>query len=211
MLRYIYADQLDNLPRLSETMFQDRATQFHTRLSWDVRLDDAGAERDEYDDLNPLYIIWEKPDGTHGGSLRMLPTTGQTMMNDHFVDLTNGVRIESTQIWECTRFCVSPGGSSNLSSLLMLGVLELGLNNCLEHIAGIFDARMVRIYARAGWGPTILGASGEGRDAINVGLWPCETRFRSRLLTKARISSELSSYWYDRAFGARAGQLARIA
>ena len=211
MLRYIYADQLADLPRLAETMFQDRAAQFHTRLSWDVKVDDTGAERDEYDGLNPLYIIWERPDGTHGGSLRMLPTTGQTMMNDHFLDLTDGVRIESPLIWECTRFCLAPGGSSNLSALLMLGVLELGLNNHLEHIAGIFDARMVRIYARAGWGPTILGTSGEGREAVSVGLWPCEARFRSRLLAKASVSSELSSYWYHRAFGSCAGELAKIA
>ena len=60
MLRYIHADQLNDLPRLAETMFQDRAAQFHTRLSWDVQVDETGAERDEYDDLNPLYIIWKK-------------------------------------------------------------------------------------------------------------------------------------------------------
>ena len=64
MLRYIHADQLNDLLRLAEMMFQDRAAQFHTRLSSDVRVDETGAERDEYDDLNPLCIIWKKTNKT---------------------------------------------------------------------------------------------------------------------------------------------------
>ena len=76
MIRYLYADELHNFPKLSQTMFEDRADQFKTRLDWDVLVDERGRERDEYDDLNPLYVIWEQPDGSHGGSMRFLPTTG---------------------------------------------------------------------------------------------------------------------------------------
>ena len=54
--------------------------------------------------------------------MRFLPTTGDTMVNDHFCHLTGGVRIASPLIWECTRFCLAPeaptGGSS---AALMLG------------------------------------------------------------------------------------------
>jgi len=57
MLRYLYADQLDEFPQLRDTMFRDRADQFKTRLNWDVSVDENGFERDEYDDLNPLYEI----------------------------------------------------------------------------------------------------------------------------------------------------------
>jgi len=90
MLRYIYADHLSAFPHLSKTMFQDRAEQFKTRLGWDVTVNTAGEERDEYDDLLPLYVIWELPDGSHGGSMRLLPTTGPAMVNDHFSDLLDG-------------------------------------------------------------------------------------------------------------------------
>lgn len=211
MLRYIYADQLNELPRLAETMFKDRAAQFKTRLGWEVEVDETGYERDGYDALNPMYIIWERPDGTHGGSLRLLPTTGSTMLNDHFLHLTDGVRIESPLVWECTRFCLAPGAESNISAALMLGVLEAGLASYLTHVAGVFDARMIRIYARAGWGPTVLGTSGKGRDAISVGLWPCETEHRPRLLARAGISSEVSTHWYERAFGSPDRQVAAVA
>ncbi len=54
MLRYLYADELTRFPRLSDSMFHDRAAQFAQRLGWDVRVDKNGFERDEYDDQNPL-------------------------------------------------------------------------------------------------------------------------------------------------------------
>ncbi|CAN0592312.1 unnamed protein product [Ectocarpus sp. 12 AP-2014] len=182
-------------------MFKDRAVQFHDRLGWEVEVDDTGFERDSYDDQNPLYIIWEKPDGTHGGSLRLLPTTGPHMLADHFLNLTDGVRIESDVIWECTRFCLAPGAEATTSSALMLGVLEVGLQENLTHVAGVFDARMIRVYRRVGWGPTILGSDGVGREAISAGLWPCEEPYRARLLGRAGVSDELSRYWLMRSFG----------
>ena len=95
MLRYLYADQLDEFPQLRDTMFRDRADQFKTRLNWDVSVDENGFERDEYDDLNPLYVIWETPQGTHSGSMRLLPTSGRCMVNEHFSELMNGDLINS--------------------------------------------------------------------------------------------------------------------
>ena len=66
MLRYIYGDQLSNFSKLQDTMHRDRAIQFRDRLKWDVNVDENGWERDEYDDLNPLYVIWENERGEHG-------------------------------------------------------------------------------------------------------------------------------------------------
>jgi len=204
MLRYLYADQLHHHPRLANTMFRDRAQQFHARLNWDVTVLPDGTERDDYDAMNPLYVVWERPDGRHGGSLRFLPTTGDTMVNDHFLHLTDNVRIASPFIWECTRFCLAPDAEPRVSAALMLGGLELGLSAHLSHAVGVFDARMVRIYRRLGWGPTILGSDGAGRDAISVGLWAFQEEVRPRLLAKAGLSSEISRLWHERAFGAQA-------
>ncbi len=102
MLRYIYGSDLHENPLLANTMFTDRAMQFRNRLGWDVAVDAQGHERDEYDTHNPLYVLWQRPDGRHGGSMRFLPTTGPTMVNDHFNDLTQGRVIHSPTIWECT-------------------------------------------------------------------------------------------------------------
>ena len=137
--------------------------------------------------------------------------TGRTMVNEHFLDLTHGVPFQSPFIWECTRFCLAPGAGANVSAALMLGVLEAGLNAYLTHVAGVFDARMIRVYRRVGWGPTILGTDGTGRDAISAGLWPCDESYRARLLSKAGVTAEVSDHWYARAFVPLGTRLAAVA
>ena len=201
MLRYLYADELTQFPKLHDTMFADRAAQFRDRLGWEVTVDAKGYERDAYDAMNPLYVIWQQGDGCHGGSMRFLPTVGQTMVNDHFTDLTDGVQIVHPLIWECTRFCLAEGAEPRVSAALMLGGLEVGLGNYLTDAVGVFDARMVRLYRRLGWGPTILGSAGVGRNVISVGLWAYSADLRPGLLRRAGVSAELSTLWFDRAFG----------
>lgn len=202
MLRYLYADQLHRHVRLGQQMFQDRADQFANRLGWDVAVDAAGEERDEYDAMNPLYVIWEEPDGRHGGSMRFLPTTGPVMVNDHFGHLTTGP-VRSPLIWECTRFCLARGAGAHVAAALMLGGGEIMQGFGIRHFVGVFDARMVRIYRMIGSSPEILGSAGEGRDRISVGLWGFCASVQARVARRAGISPEQSRFWFDQAFGSR--------
>jgi acyl homoserine lactone synthase len=201
MLRYIYADQLHFYPKLARTMFRDRADQFSNRLGWDVSVDATGAERDQYDDLCPLYVIWEQPDGSHGGSMRLLPTTGRVMVNEVFGHLTGGAPIVSPLIWECTRFCLARGAAGNVAAALMLAGGEVMTGFGVRHFAGVFDARMVRIYRAIGSSPEILGSEGQGRDKISVGLWEFTAQARARVALRAKVSTDLSRLWFNRAFG----------
>jgi N-acyl-L-homoserine lactone synthetase len=201
MLRYIYADQLDAYPKLAATMFRDRADQFKTRLGWDVDVDAQGYERDEYDDLNPLYVIWEDAQGAHAGSMRFLPTVGKVMVNDHFPHLLGGGPINSPEIWECTRFCLSKGANPKVAAALMLAGGEIMEGFGVRHFVGVFDARMVRIYRMIGSSPDVLGSAGEGRDKISVGLWHFAVDAKEKVARKAGLSPEISKLWFDRAFG----------
>lgn len=201
MLRYIYADELNRFPELATSMFQDRADQFKTRLGWDVTVDENGEERDQYDALNPLYVIWEEADGRHGGSMRFLPTTGPVMVNEIFGHLTGGAPISSPLIWECTRFCLARDASPNVAAALMLGGGEIMTGFGIRHFAGVFDARMVRIYKAIGSSPEVLGSEGEGRDRISVGLWEFTPEARERVAKRANIAPELSRLWFTSAFG----------
>ena len=201
MLRYLYADELRHFPKLQNSMFCDRADQFKTRLNWAVSVDGRGWERDEYDALNPLYVIWENADGTHGGSMRFLPTTGPTMVNDHFSDLIGGGAIASPAIWECTRFCLSRTAEGRVAAALMLAGGELMRKFALKHFVGVFDARMIRIYRMIGSSPDVLGSSGDGRETISIGLWDYSPVARARVLARAGLSSTISEHWLTRAFG----------
>jgi len=200
MIRFVYGDEMHNYPTLQDTMHRDRAIQFKQRLGWDVAVDEIGWERDEYDALNPLYVIWETPGGRHGGSMRFLPMAGRRMVNDHFSHLAD-TQIMSPFIWECTRFCLSPDANSRTAALLSVAGGELVRAFGLSHVLGVFDARMVRIYNMIGTAPEVIGSEGHGRDKISVGLWSYRDEDRRRVLRRAGISSEISEAWFERSFG----------
>ena len=202
MLRYIYADSLHRHPLLAETMFKDRADQFKARLGWDVTVTPDGHENDEYDTLNPLYVIWQGQDGRHQGSMRFLPTTGRTMVNDHFTHIIGGGSVVSPLIWECTRFCLSRNAESRVAAGLMLAGGEIMQGFGVAHFAGVFDARMVRIYRLIGASPEVLGSTGEGRDKISVGLWEFTPEAQAKVSAKAGVPLAQSRQWFDLAFGA---------
>ncbi len=92
---------------LLEEMFRLRARVFNDRLKWDVTVTD-GMERDRYDDEGPVYLIYtDEAQDQVKGSLRLLPTTGPTLLADFFSDtLPDAAQLSAPSIWECTRFCL---------------------------------------------------------------------------------------------------------
>jgi len=179
MIRQVTSRNASANETLLEEMFRARKRLFKDRLNWDVTVDARGREMDEYDRLDPLYVIAVDDDGHHQGSCRLLPTTGETMLRDHFTRLFDGVVIESPLIWECTRFCVdseagttlTPHGVQKHTTELFCGMVETGIEAGIQQVVGVFDRRMIRIYSRSGWSPEVVGQSGEGRDAIFLGIW----------------------------------------
>ena len=211
MIRYLYASQLSAHPTLARTMFEDRAEQLRERLQWEVDVDQNGWERDQYDVVNPLYLIWENADGTHGASMRVLPTVGRTMANEVFAHMNAGVEIRGPFIWECTRFCISPRAGCDqkrVAGALMLGGQELGLRFGLRQAVGVYDYRMTRIYRGIGWVPELVGTCGTGRDRICLGLWPFGPEIRDQIAEKAGLPANIAEGWFDAAFPADAAVIA---
>jgi acyl homoserine lactone synthase len=213
MLRYLGNDDLALMPRLRASMLRDRAAQFKTRLGWEVSVDETGAERDQYDEQSPLYVIWERRDGTHGGSMRFLPTSGRTMLNEHFAHLLPSGPLADAAIWECTRFCLCTEADHQVAAALMLGGAEVGSGYRLTHAVGVFDARMIRVYRALGWPPEIIGEAGSGRDFVGAGLWAFSEATRRRIAFRAGISPEVSRHWFrmSRSHAVSAGPVAKAA
>ena len=201
MLRFIYGAELSRYPKLRASMHRDRAHQFRDRLGWQVDVNAAGEEWDQYDGEDTLYVIWQNPDGRHGGSMRLRPTMGSTMVNEHFLHLMNGKPVRSERIWECTRFCLSKDATARVAAALMLGGGEIMQRFGVDHYIGVFDAPMKRIYQRIGSPPVILGSAGTGRHQTSVGLWDFTEAARRAVAHRAAISAPLMRLWFDRSLG----------
>jgi N-acyl-L-homoserine lactone synthetase len=180
---------------LLEQMFQLRARIFHDRLHWDVQVID-GKERDKYDDERPVYIIYaDEQSGKAKGSLRLLPTTGPTLLAEFFADtLPDAVHLTAPTIWECTRFCLDeeildPGNRQKMhsaSAVLIAALGELAIDAGIESILGIFDARMIRLYKRIGCEVEILGCTERYGQPIYLGLFPVSRSILHTILDRLK-------------------------
>lgn len=135
-----------------------RAKVFADRLGWQVEVLD-GREIDQFDRLDPVYLLAIDDDGDVIGCARLLPTTGPTMLSQVFSKLLGPDQaIRSPIVWESTRFCVDtprltergPRSLARTTAHLMAAEIEIGLSAGLKHIVTVIDLRMERILMRAG-------------------------------------------------------------
>ena len=187
MIKYILGTDLWMHPDLAQSMFRDRAKQFYSRLNWDVSVDTNGFERDEYDRINPIYVLSENEDGTHAGSLRLLPTTGRTMINDHFSSTLRGGRIHDPNTWECTRFCISPKASPRVAIQLFAAAGRLMQEFSVLSLVAVFDKSMLRKYRLSGVSPELLGEADFGELSIFAGRWNFEDDLLFSLISKSKL------------------------
>jgi acyl homoserine lactone synthase len=196
MIKIVHAADLYRRPLLAASMYKDRALQFKERLGWEaVSLDDKGLEFDQYDDLNPVYVIVEDEDGQHCGSGRLMPTTGRTMTAEHFSHLTGGVDIRSPLIWEVTRLCVSPrlNGSSlarRVPAALFYAGYDAALRAGVEFFVAVYFGHMHRVWKSIGCTPELLGSEMTADGEICAGLWEITQEMRDELGRRAGLIAE---------------------
>jgi acyl homoserine lactone synthase len=188
-------------PRLIDEMFRSRARIFRDRLNWDVVVT-GGKERDRYDDEQPVYIIYcDDMAGEVKGSLRLLPTTGPTLLADIFSDtLPDAVNLSAPAIWECTRFCLDDklldrGRQDEMlcaSAALLEAVGDVALRAGVEAVIGNFDETMLRLYRRIGCEVEVLGSTLRYGRPVYLGLHPISEPIIHRI--GARLKKTRSAF-----------------
>ena len=184
---------------LIDEMFRLRARIFRDQLKWDVQVED-GKERDKYDDEGPVYLIYTNDEKRQvKGSLRLLPTTGPTLLADFFSDtLPDAVHLSAPTIWECTRFCLDDKQEDGLlfaSAKLIAAMGRVAIDAGIESIIGNFDSSMLRLYRRVGCEIEVLGSTLRYGRPVYLGLCQIsETALRrveGRLKKAPSISPEI--------------------
>ncbi|MCR8827676.1 acyl-homoserine-lactone synthase [Pseudosulfitobacter koreensis] len=148
--------------RLLDEMFALRARVFGQRLGWDVDIID-GKEIDQFDALDPAYVIGLNDAGNVVSCVRALQTTGPHMLSDVFHDILDGEPpLRSATLWESTRFCVDTevldrGNSRNsvgyATCELMAASLEYAKNSGISDIVTVIDPVMNRVLKRSDCAP----------------------------------------------------------
>ena len=153
-----FEDVLADMHRLRYRVFKER-------MAWDVQVT-GGREIDGFDQLRPTYLIQCDRAGRVSGCVRMMCTTGPTMLRDVFPELLHGKEMpECPLVWESSRFAVDPaepssigaGGLSVATYELMAGMVEFGLSQGMKEIVTVTDVRLDRISRRAQWGLRRIG------------------------------------------------------
>jgi acyl homoserine lactone synthase len=143
---------------LLAAMYLLRRRVFKDRLDWNVSVS-GELEIDVFDALNPTYLI-ALSDHTVVGCVRLLPTTGPTMLAETFPELLGGKAAPSSKrILESSRFCVDTklvaelgGNSLNRTTFILFAAMIEYLRATKAHsIVTVTDTRMERILRRAAW------------------------------------------------------------
>lgn len=143
---------------LIQSMFQLRHEVFKGRLNWDVTSTE-GKEKDEFDDLNPVYMMSCNLRQQLEGCWRILPTTGPYMLKDVFPQLLRGEAIpEDPHIWELSRLAVQPRIShdrikANLNEVtfeMFREVYDFAMENNIERYVVVTSAAIERMLRLVG-------------------------------------------------------------
>jgi acyl homoserine lactone synthase len=133
--------------------------------------------------------------------LRLLPTTGPTLLAEFFVDtLPDAVHLSAPTIWECTRFCLDDkildrGQQDELvfaSAVLIAALGDVAISAGIESIIGNFDSSMLRLYRRLGCEVEVLGSTSRYGRPIYLGLFPISERILHGI--KRRLKNTSSAF-----------------
>ncbi|HEC28993.1 MAG TPA: GNAT family N-acetyltransferase [Gammaproteobacteria bacterium] len=107
-------------------MFCLRYRVFHERLGWQVNCEN-GMEKDDFDCLDPTYLVARNEAREVEGCWRILPTTGAYMLKDIFPQLLCGEQApEDENILELSRFAVAPvNARENVQAAVNTVTLEM--------------------------------------------------------------------------------------
>jgi acyl homoserine lactone synthase len=183
----IQAHEYSKYNVIMQKMFELRKKVFSDQLGWNVPVI-GDIERDYYDELKPVYLFWCSEDAkTLYGMMRLMPTTGPTLLYDVFrKTFPAQISLSGPGVWEGTRMCIDENAiksdypnmdASYGFSLLLLALCECGLENGVHTMVSNYEPHLKRIYRRTGVEVQELGrADGYGRLPVCCGVFEVSER-----------------------------------
>jgi len=202
MYLLIQAHEYHKHTELLDQSFRLRKRVFADRLGWDVSVS-GHRERDRYDELHPAYLLWCDEDRRQlYGSVRLMPTTGPTLLYDVFRETFPDVcGLIAPGIWEGTRMCIDEDAlerdftdmrPDRAFCLLLLALCEAALANGIHTMISNYEPHMRRVYQKAGAELDDLGRSeGYGRFPVCCAAFEVSHRVLTAMRAKLRVDEPL--------------------
>lgn len=192
---HLYSNIMDQIFILRKKVFADQ-------LNWDVTVSN-GKERDYYDDLNPVYLVWcDDSFERLYGVIRLMPTIGPTLLYDVFRDTFPDITcLQAPGIWEGTRMCVDEAllkqdmpmlEPARGFSLMLLALCEVAIEHGIHWMVSNYEPQMKRIYKRAGVDVLELGRADEyGKYLVCCGQFEVSQSILQTMRDKLNIQDPL--------------------
>ena len=147
-------------------MHADRKRVFVDMLKWDLPVVDDQFEMDEYDTEEAIYlIVQDAVDGSHLGSVRIVPTSGAHLLGDKFAFLCAAAVPTGPDIWEITRLCTAPGlareTATRVRQQLALSLVEFALIGGITGYTMMTHMALLSGVLATGWDCAPLGMPAE--------------------------------------------------
>lgn len=134
---------------------------FVDRLKWRIPVVNGTHEVDRFDDDEAVYLLEIDCHGRHLASIRLLPTERPHLLSVVFPKLGDGPIPTGDDIWELTRFCVSPdvpkSDAIRLMNLMWTSVVEYAVANRIAQHSCITHMAFLTQILSAGWDTMPLG------------------------------------------------------
>jgi acyl-homoserine lactone synthase len=140
-------------------MFRERKRVFVDRLGWEVPVVDGEFEIDQFDTEAAVYLLSLDATGVQLGSVRLLPSTGPTLLSEVFPHLCERGVPTGQDVWEITRICTLGSGPEALlvRKRLMIGMVEFALLNGVKRFTLVAHLPYLSRLLAVGWDCEPLG------------------------------------------------------
>lgn len=178
----------------SEQMYRLRYDEFHTRLRWDVTVQDS-LGYDRFDDADSVYMLTTGVDDAVCGGWRLRPTTRGYMLRDVFPGLLHGhVAPRDPHVWEISRFAVDTTKSkradrislSHSARLLLVDAIRFAIQHGIDRYVLVTSLGLERLLNSSGLRLHRFGPPTRIGRAMAVACWVDIDAHTRRLLLDAR-------------------------
>lgn len=174
-----------NAPYFSEqdivSMHQLRSKVFKGRLDWEVDSKN-GLEIDEFDQLDPIYLLSKSVENEVEGCLRLLPTSSPYMLEKVFPELLRGEQIpKGHSIWEMSRCAVEltschqtvQGNMNEVTVGLLRHAYEFAVLHDIGQYVAVVSVAFERLLRQLGWPMVRFGDGKSTRlgKVTSVAVW----------------------------------------